>query len=398
MVDAWNSRDRPRLRDRAADDLVLEDHRHAGLGRIEGADAYGDSVVALWELAPDQRLEIGWSWPAVDRHGFVVTARRAGTLASGGTFESEYLWLGVGSAGRFTRSEFFEIDALDTALARFEELRPDPLRIPPNLATHTWDRWQAAVAAGDEVVVRALYNPSHRLEDRRALFRITVDVDGTVANALYILEGGWRPLRTLLATAGDRFVLQHIVWRMGEAEDASEVEMLAVDEMDDEGRFLGTAVFDPDDRAAAEAELFERYAAGGGDGMRRGMIEYFSGVNAGDLARARAGLCDDFVLEDHRHTGMGHLEGADAYIASVAAAHELTGELHVRPLYTAALAPHGRVVMLRVAGTNTEGGAFESYCAAVVLYRDELIGSFEFFEPEELDMALARLAENAGRE
>ena len=130
--------------------------------------------------------------------------------------------------------------------------------------------------------------------------------------------------------------------------------------------------------------------------MPHGMTEYFRGVNGGDLAGARTGLCDDFVLEDRRRTGMGHLEGGDAYIASVAVAYELTGELHVRPLYTAAIAPHGRVVMIRVAGTNTEGGAFESYCAALVLYRDERIASFEFFEPEELDAALARLAECAG--
>ena len=78
----------------------------------------------LWELAPDQRLEIGWSWPAVDRHGFVVTARRVGTLPDGGAFESEYVVLSIGSGGRITRFEFFEIDALDAALARFAELRP----------------------------------------------------------------------------------------------------------------------------------------------------------------------------------------------------------------------------------------------------------------------------------
>ncbi len=125
LVDAWNARDLSLLRARAADDLVPEDHRHAGLGRIKGADAYGDSLVVLWALAPDQRLEIGWSSPVVDRHGFVVAARRGGTLASGGAFESEYLWLGVGSPGRFTRSEFFEIVDLDAALARFAELRAE---------------------------------------------------------------------------------------------------------------------------------------------------------------------------------------------------------------------------------------------------------------------------------
>lgn len=107
----------------SADDVVVEDHRHAGFRRIEGADAYVDSSVVLWELAPDQRLEVDWSWPAVDRHGFVVTARRVGTLADGGAFESEYVWLGLASGSRITRWEFFEIDDLDAALARFEELR-----------------------------------------------------------------------------------------------------------------------------------------------------------------------------------------------------------------------------------------------------------------------------------
>jgi hypothetical protein len=89
---------------------------------------------------------------------------------------------------------------------------------------------------------------------------------------------------------------------------------------------------------------------------------------------------------------MGHLEGGDAYIASVAAAFELTRELHVHPLYTAAVAPHGRALMVRAAGTDAEGGAFESFCAAVVLYRNERIASLEFFEPEHLDEALSRLA------
>jgi ketosteroid isomerase-like protein len=121
ITDAWNSRDRPRLRACYSDDIVVEDHRHAGLGRIEVAEAYFDSNVLLWELAPDQRLEIGWSWPAVDRHGFVVTIRREGTVPDGGPFESEYLLLGLARNGRVIRSEFFELDALDKALARLAE-------------------------------------------------------------------------------------------------------------------------------------------------------------------------------------------------------------------------------------------------------------------------------------
>src|SRR6185295_680228 len=106
----------------------------------------------------------------------VVTGRRRGTLAEGGAFANDYSQFFLASGGRFTRWELFEIDALDAALARFEELRPDPLRVPPNAATRMWDRWQTALAAGDEVAVRACSDPSYRFEDRRRLFRMTVDV------------------------------------------------------------------------------------------------------------------------------------------------------------------------------------------------------------------------------
>jgi ketosteroid isomerase-like protein len=335
----------------------------------------------------------GWSWPAVERHGTVVTTRREGTVPGGGPFESEHLSLALARNGRFTRIEFFEIDALDTALARFEELRPDPLRIPANLATRAQERQAALAAAGDWDAVRALHSPRLVFDDRRSGLRTTVDGEAYLAGLRWGRPGPTEVTATVLATAGDRLELRHNRFTRTEGGTLLfEVDTLALAEVDADGRLESIILFDPDDRAVAEAELFERYVAGGGDGMPRGMTEYFRGVNGGDLARARTGLCDDFVLEDRRRTGMGRLAGGDAYIASVAAAYELTGELHVRPLYTAAIAPHGRVVMIRAAGTNIEGGAFESHCAALVLYRDERIAAFEFFEPEDLDTALARLA------
>jgi hypothetical protein len=120
-TDRWNDRSSPSS-PRFADDLIVEDHRRTGFGRIEGADAYSQSIVALWELAPDQRLELGWFWPAVDRDCALVSVRREGTLPDGGAFESDYLALFAVTGGRVTRLEFFEVDALDRALARFAEL------------------------------------------------------------------------------------------------------------------------------------------------------------------------------------------------------------------------------------------------------------------------------------
>jgi ketosteroid isomerase-like protein len=125
LTDAWNGRDRARIRARFAENAIIEDHRHAGLGRIEGADAYVESNVVLWELAPDQRIEFGGSWPAVDRHAALVPLRREGTLADGGVFESEYLWLCCATDGRITRLELFEPADLNAALERFEEFRTE---------------------------------------------------------------------------------------------------------------------------------------------------------------------------------------------------------------------------------------------------------------------------------
>jgi GNAT superfamily N-acetyltransferase len=164
----------------------------------------------------------------------------------------------------------------------------------------------------------------------------------------------------------------------------------ALFEIDAAGKLRALVLFDADDRAAAQTELFERYVATGADGMPRGAIEFLRGLNEHDLVRARSGLCDDFVLDDHRRTGLGRLEGAGAYIASVAAAYELAPDLGVAALYTAATATHGRVLLVRAWGTNTEGGAFESIYVALVRYRDAQVAGCEFFEPEHLDEALAR--------
>jgi hypothetical protein len=123
--DGFNARDLGRFRTLFADDIIVEDHRRTGFGRLEGADAYLQSIVVLWDLAPDQRIELGWFWPAVERHGAVITLRRAGTLADGGLFESDYLWLVLATRGRITRIEMFELEHVERATARLAELRPE---------------------------------------------------------------------------------------------------------------------------------------------------------------------------------------------------------------------------------------------------------------------------------
>ncbi len=125
LTDAFNEHDAAQFRALLADDLVVEDHRLAGLGRLDGADTYVASIVALWELAPDTRGEMGLRWPAFDRHGAITVLRRGGLLPDGGEFESVYLFLLLIARGRIHHVEMFELEAQGAALARFEALRPE---------------------------------------------------------------------------------------------------------------------------------------------------------------------------------------------------------------------------------------------------------------------------------
>jgi len=73
---------------------------------------------------------------------------------------------------------------------------------------------------------------------------------------------------------------------------------------------------EPDDRAAAFAELASRYFAT----ARPSVLPWHEALRDArhDLARVRAALPDDF-FHDHRRTGLGRVDGADAYLSSVAA-------------------------------------------------------------------------------
>jgi class 3 adenylate cyclase/ketosteroid isomerase-like protein/tetratricopeptide (TPR) repeat protein len=263
----------------------------------------------------------------------------------------------------------------------------DPLRIPPNAVTRTLDRWCVAVEARDVATAMALNGPALVVDDRRSLIRTTTGFEAEQRNIETIIQGGGRPTRTLLATAGDRLALHRWLWTFGEANAPSEVEFLEIDEVDDEGRFVWSVILDPDDRAGAWEALWNRYSDSGDR-----TADFLLAANGHDLGRMRATLRDDFVLEDHRRTGMGRLESPEAYVASFAAVvDELSTDYRMELLYVAASADHGSVTVGRACGTNAAGGVFESIIVTVAIFDGDKICRFEWFEPEDLDRALARL-------
>jgi SnoaL-like domain len=131
----FNDRDEERIRAVLAEDLVFDDHRLAGVGRLKGVDAYIASQEAMWQLAPDARSDLLAFF--VGPHGVIAAGRSHGTGLEGGALERLILNLWIVAGGRIQRFEMLEVDQVDAALARFEELRSDPLRIRIPVALET---------------------------------------------------------------------------------------------------------------------------------------------------------------------------------------------------------------------------------------------------------------------
>jgi ketosteroid isomerase-like protein len=249
LVDAFNAHDRAGYRAPLAEDVVVVDQRLAGMGRLEGADAWADSLVALWELAPESSVEAGWAWLAIDERCALTSVRRTGVLPEGGEFESEYLILYTVADGRIDHVGLWEVDAYDAALRRFEALRSETPRAPArtprdlsNVATQSMERWQAAFdagfASGDWTPMQTLCAPGFRFEDRRRLALLAGDAELMIASARERAATGARPGLTVIGTAGDRVVVERVLWSGGPSEGRFEIEYLAVAEVDAVGRLV----------------------------------------------------------------------------------------------------------------------------------------------------------------
>jgi hypothetical protein len=322
----------------------------------------------------------------------VFASRRVGTLAEGGAFERPIVIVSIVGGGRITRMEFFEPEDVDAALARFSELRPNPLRIPPNAATRAFDRRLEASRAGDWQALEVLCAPTFVFDDRRrTVRRPTGGRDLLIANDRYIFSRGARLVHRVLATAGDRLALQHHTWREADGGAPFEIETFVLIEVDAEGRLVTMISFNPDDRRAASAELLDRYARS--DEARDIPPELFESqraLNAHDLDGLRAALPRDYVYEDHHRTGIGRLESAEAYLASLGPVFELSPDAILEPLYTLATEKHGQLAMAHGFGTLADGGEWESVYAVVSRYEGGRFVGLEMFEPEDLDAARAR--------
>jgi hypothetical protein len=256
------------------------------------------------------------------------------------------------------------------------------------------DQLQKAREAGDWDGHDRLCSPAMIFDDRRRGIRLSGDRELYLANSRLLSA---RPSRTLLATTGERLALERVCWDGSDDDSPFEIELLQVWEVDADGCIVALILFDPDARRAARVEMIERsfqhvadlLPTAGIEAMRVFIIDH-------DLERLRARLPDDFFLDDHRRTGVGRIDGADAFIESLAALFGEAPDLLAETLYSVAAGPHGILEMARMFGTlAASGGAFESFYARLWIFAGDRLAGIEMYEPEDLDLARARFEQLA---
>ncbi|MGH7896595.1 MAG: nuclear transport factor 2 family protein, partial [Candidatus Binatia bacterium] len=386
---AFAERDWNALAALLAPGLVVNDHRILGWETLHGPEAYIQALGSLVDLAPDARLRI--DHVEMSEHGSLYVPVWVGTR-EGGAFEAPSVFVAeFDGRERFQRLDQYDLDRLDQARTRFAELRPDPLRIPPNAATRAAERNNRAMAACDWGALEALCAPTLEFDDRRRGILTTGGRDMFIASGRHIGAAGTRVEPTVLATAGDRLALEH-VRRSGDA-PAFELENLSLTEVDADGRIVAVISFDPDDRRAASLELLDRYSRSDAAGWApAAFFEFGRGLIDHELDRIRAVLPDDFVFHDRRRTGLGRIDGADDYIASLVALFEQSPDAIVEAMYEVATAKHGALTVAHWFGALAEGGAFESVFVNLALFHGDRLVGVELFELGDLEVARARFA------
>ena len=154
-------------------------------------------------------------------------------------------------------------------------------------------------------------------------------------------------------------------------------------------------VFDGESRLTATREIYERYArSADARHLPPALFEAGRAVMDHEFDRLRDTMSADFYLEDHRRTGMGRMDGVEAYIESLRAMVALTPDWTLENLYAITSDTRGWLGVARVRGSlSAGGGQFENLLVRLVRFRDGRLTSMEFFEPEDLDLARARYAE-----
>ena len=242
-------------------DYVNIDHRLQATIKAGELAAY---VRTAWDLMPSLNNRIETVQRLSDL-GAVVTHFACGTSQDGFDAEWRMIELLTVEGDLINRSEMFDEDDIDAALARFEELQPQARRLE-NASSRMAGRFLAQFAAGDWEAMAEMLVDDYFSDDRRRVVGAGLrhGRDAQMADMRAIADL-WitNVTSTVIATRGERLALTRTGYSgRDQGAEAFRTDALAVGEINAAERIAGAVVFDPDDLDAAFAELDARYLAG----------------------------------------------------------------------------------------------------------------------------------------
>jgi class 3 adenylate cyclase/ketosteroid isomerase-like protein/tetratricopeptide (TPR) repeat protein len=394
VIRAFNERDFEHLRSNVlAEDFVYVDHQAAGVGTLNGPDAYLESARTLLAMLPWYRMRVVADYVTTTRGG-VFRLWERGLDNDGNVVEYEYATAVIVNVdGRLVRAENFPIERRDEAVRRFEELTGHASS-PENAATgRVRQLWEATIN-GDWSAVRSLFTSEFRFEDRRSGLRTIVDgAEGNLDALKAIHSVGTRTISVEpLATRGDRLALCSVVFGTTET---TTVPILQLVEVDDAGRGVYAVNFDPDDIGSAFAELDTRYLEGEGADLSiefRRAYAFFDYYNARAWGSLLGLLAHDFVCVDHRPVALEALD-RNEFVKAFRVLADLAPDDRLFLTAVHAMDVGRAVVSTTNAGSTNFGASVETALVNVIQMVDGQIVRIEHFAAEQLSDALARFDE-----
>jgi class 3 adenylate cyclase len=310
-------------------DVRFTDHRRLGLGDM-GFDGIRGVLAAR---AEDTSADRSYFRELVARRSTCLGRLWSAGIEPDGDVGAlyEFYWVARWVAGKMHDIDWYDLDDVDAARARFEELAAADSRTPHvdnavvrKLATGAW-RQAFDPTYDSQAELEAQNAADVVVDDRRRGVSIGVlhghdEMDENIRAQ----DGLFGPTTfEPVAVRGDRLAL---VRTRAVAPSGFELVSLGVVEIDDDGRFCSWTFFDESDLVAALEELEQRHRELCGDAYtpnERLFVERSTAYRRGELDTMLGSLGAHYQVVDHTPVGFGTADAAglraqiDAWDASV---------------------------------------------------------------------------------
>jgi DNA-binding SARP family transcriptional activator len=385
IADAFVAHNRREVAATTPDAVSIDHRRVAAYAPGQGIEY----IRAGWDLGQNTRTYIEAAH-RLDSLGAVITYAAHGTSREG--FDAE--WRGVQiltvDGEMVNRSEVFDEEDLDAAIARFEELHPPTPRLE-NTATRVQERVFSYIATGDWDAVAQITAENVSVDDRRRVVNAGVlhGRDANIESTQATVDVGFTMTMVgALAIRGEHLALFRVRVSGRDAETIQN-DALNIVEIDADERIVGNVVFDLDDFEAAVGELDVRYLAGEA-AAHAGTWSVIADFLVAHNRREIAAVTTDAVSFDHRR-GAAFAPGEG--FEYIRAGWDLGQSLNIYTEIAHRLNDLGAVFTWAGHGTSHEGFVAEWRGVSLMTVDGEMVSRMEVFDEGDLDAALAKFEE-----